>query len=110
MSKIPADHLKYIINKFVEPPINWGKEMRLVKSLVKNFERMDFWCYRSPKKFPSLACMLTPNAKQFLTKCYRDYILENPQIKEYNLEEKPISTNLIETQTDRPKSLMEFLK
>ncbi len=97
-----------IVKKFVKKEINWAKEIKIAKTLIKSFTYFKYWHNLTEINLPSLAWFLTDDGKNFLKKEYYKQKLEFKKQKKVILEENKIGEDKKVCQ--KPKSLLEFIR
>ena len=102
---------KYIILNFCKDvsKINWGKEVKIAKKLLKMYPNFEHWVGMSMGEKPtSLSFFLTSEGKNFLSLIEKKQQLDLPEKKEYSIEDNKLGED---TQTPkRLKTLRDFLK
>lgn len=111
----PNNKYTEIIGKFIKKErldskqVNWGAEIKMLKKLLKEYPDEQFWGQLDLGfKLNSLAFFLTANGKKELKLRFKKFSfdLANSQEIEYDLAEE----NLVEVKSNKPKSLMDFMK
>ena len=113
------DHNKlrqFIILKYVKrESINWPRDMKACEKLLAQFPEPQFWYSIENKdfkgkelQFDAIPALLTGNSLNYLFKKYAAFKLVLSDKPTYNIEVEKFGEDI--KITEKPKSLMEFLK
>jgi hypothetical protein len=112
MVKEPSDHkfCLFLIKKFISSPkINWGKEIKIAKNILKRYDDKRFWSEISIDfKICSLAWFLTNEGKFFVSALQSKWTLANSQKKTYLIQEHKIGEDVEVSRKN--KTIKDFLK
>jgi hypothetical protein len=103
------------ISRVVREPINWPREMKILKKILPLYEEESFWgSVNVTFKVPSLAFFLTDRGASLLQAEYKKFKFEPEKAKVYEVSTdiyfSKDETSDQKTQTTKPKSLNDFLK
>jgi len=98
-----------IVVKYIKKNINWPREIKIAKRLIKKFNSFEFWDKLKELKSspPSLAWFLKSEGKAFLLK---EYELFNLKLNKNNIELKQNKFGQDKKVCQKPKSLLEFIR
>ena len=102
---------KFVILNFCKDidKINWGKEVKIAKKLLKLFPTMENWGKIEMGEKPvSLSWFLTEEGNEFLILAEKRRELDLDTRKTYLLSEEKIGEDS-DTKQNAPKSTMDFL-
>lgn len=102
---------KFVILNFCKDvgKINWGKEVKIAKKLLKLFPNMENWGKINMGEKPvSLSWFLTEEGNEFLILAEKRRKLDLDTKKTYSLSEDKIGKDS-ETKGNKPKSTLDFL-
>ena len=102
---------KFVILNFCKDvgKINWGKEVKIAKKLLKLFPNMENWGKINMGEKPvSLSWFLTEDGNEFLILAEKRRKLDLDTKKTYSLSEDKIGKDS-GTKDNKPKSTLDFL-
>ena len=104
----PHKLCQFIVKKYIKNNVNWPREIKIAKTLIKTNKGYSFWNSLKELKLPSLAWFLTDEGKVFLAieRKKNELCLDNKQEK-IILNENKIGEDKKVCQ--KPKSLLEFI-
>lgn len=99
---------QFIIKKYIKQNINWPKEVKIAKSLIKEYKEYSFWNNLDTLKLPSLAWFLTDDGKKFINTQIKIQLLQETKRQSYSILDKKISEDKKTCQ--KPKTIIQFIK
>lgn len=98
-----------IINLFCKEPINWPREIKIAKDLIKKYPTVNFWkSVDLGFKLPCLAYFKTATGSKLLELTKKKIELALPEKEVYTLNTEKIGEDV---EVDKkPKTLKEFLE
>ena len=104
----PHKLCQFIVKKYIKDNVNWAREIKIAKRLIKTYQGYSFWNSLKQLKLPSLAWFLTDEGKAFLA-------IEQKK-NDLSLDKKVDNIILTENKAgedkkvcQKPKSLLEFI-
>lgn len=103
------DNCKFLISNFLKGKINWPKEIKIAKKLLKEYPEVKFWEKVYMDTYPSsLSMFLTGSGKKFLEKEFESYSLTKTK-EPIKLEESPVINIKENKDRNKPKTLQQFI-
>jgi hypothetical protein len=104
---------KVFVKKFIKDPksLIWGKELKIVNTLLKIFPNEDFWnSLELNFKLNSLCWFLSDNGRKLLNQEYKKFNLDLPEVKKFKIENNNIAFDAKTSyDLDKALNLREFL-
>lgn len=109
MKNINHKLCQLIIIKYIKKNINWPREIKIAKRLVKKFNSFEFWNKLKELKSspPSLAWFLKPEGKAFLLK---EYEIFNLKLNKNHIQLEKNKLGEDKKVCQKPKTLLEFIR
>jgi hypothetical protein len=104
----PHKLCQFIVKKYIKDNVNWAREIKIAKGLIKTYQGYSFWNSLKQLKLPSLAWFLTDEGKAFLAIEQK----KNDLSLDKNIDNIILTENKAgedKKVCQKPKSLLEFI-